>query len=264
MEKIYRWAATHKLLVALIFDVIAMPVWTHLLLGHTNAGIGLVIVVDSIILCIGALLGDSCLMRLTKKPLSDFDDACDPYPLLEETEKLLACNLKGNMEQVTQINRLAALSVLGKYDVVYDTLMSLNIDKYSGCLPMNKVVYYHNLASACDDLGRHDEASAWRSKMNTIYNDMPENRMKKSVSTFVLNSRAEELFYSGRYQEALEMRNSKGNQKLRYQVADAFAIAKIYIKLGDKEKARENLEFVIKNGNKLYVVTEAKELMKEL
>ena len=264
MKKFNRWAATHKLLVALIFDVIAMPVWTHLLLGHTNAGIGLVIVVDSIILCTGALLGESCLIRLTKKPLSDFDDACDPYPLLEETEKLLACKPKGNMEQVTQINRLAALSALGKYDIVYDTLMSINIDKFARSLPMNKAVYYHNLASACDDLGRHEEASVWRTKMNMIYNDMPENKMKKSISTFILNSRAEELFYNGRYQEALEMRNSKGNQKLRYQVADAFAIAKIYIKLGDKEKARENLEFVIKNGNKLYAVTEAKELMKEL
>jgi FimV-like protein len=40
--------------------------------------------------------------------------------------------------------------------------------------------------------------------------------------------------------------------------------AKAYLALGKPEFARENLQFVIENGNKLYAVTEAKELLARL
>jgi FimV-like protein len=37
-----------------------------------------------------------------------------------------------------------------------------------------------------------------------------------------------------------------------------------YLALGEKDLARKNLQFVIEHGNKLYAVTEAKELLAKL
>ena len=41
-------------------------------------------------------------------------------------------------------------------------------------------------------------------------------------------------------------------------------LAQNYLALGEKDLARENLQFVIEKGNKLYAVTEAKELLAKL
>ena len=40
--------------------------------------------------------------------------------------------------------------------------------------------------------------------------------------------------------------------------------AKVHIGLGEPEKAKEHLTFVIENGNKLNVVTQAKEILSSL
>ncbi|MBQ4562965.1 MAG: hypothetical protein IJA58_00630, partial [Lachnospiraceae bacterium] len=51
---------------------------------------------------------------------------------------------------------------------------------------------------------------------------------------------------------------------LKEEVSVSLLQAKAYLKLGDMEKAREKLDYVIKKGNKLYAVTEAKQLMETI
>ena len=59
------------------------------------------------------------------------------------------------------------------------------------------------------------------------------------------------------------MQNIKPNN-LRQQLGVSYSLGRIYIKLNDYDAAKKHLNFVIKNGNMLYVVKSAKEILKDI
>ena len=54
------------------------------------------------------------------------------------------------------------------------------------------------------------------------------------------------------------------NSPLRHKVSVAFVCAKAYLKLGEREKAREKLNYVLVYGNRLHIVGCAKQLLEEI
>ena len=63
------------------------------------------------------------------------------------------------------------------------------------------------------------------------------------------------------YAQGLQMLENFPVQPLPNKVVQAYSLAKFRLALNEKETARELLDFVIKNGNKLFVVTEAHDLL---
>ncbi len=76
----------------------------------------------------------------------------------------------------------------------------------------------------------------------------------------ILLSAAFCVVYSGVLYALDILQKSDGFTKTS-KISKALWCAKIYLKMGNMQRATDNLKYVIYNGNKLYDVTEAKELL---
>jgi tetratricopeptide (TPR) repeat protein len=199
-----------------------------------------------------------------QEPMKALYEQCDPYPLLREMHSLPMDKLSPLLRQTMVINYCVALHSVGNFQLAYDTLSSLNIDKHAGMVPLNKAVYYNNLCAECRCLNLHEEAEIWYTKMMQIYNDLPDSKPKRSMAPVVLFTRIDHHYYAGEYEKALELLGTVTPQNRIGEVDLHMQLGENYLALGEKELARKNLQLVIEKGNKLYAVTKAKELLAKL
>ena len=66
------------------------------------------------------------------------------------------------------------------------------------------------------------------------------------------------------YAQGLQLLEDFPVRTLRDRVVQSYSLAKFHLALNEKEAARKLLDFVIKNGNKLFVVAEAQELLTKI
>lgn len=157
-----------------------------------------------------------------------------------------------------------ALRNTGKYQKAFEILSSINIDKFAGTLPVNKIVYYNNLSDICELLNQYEQADIWYAKMMQLYSDMPDNKTKKKLNNLVLEAKISNQFLAGQYSEIIESLNSFEPNSLSSTIENAWLCAQAYLKLNEREKAIEKLNFIIEKGNKLYTVTKAKMLLERI
>lgn len=205
---------------------------------------------------------DSSAMAIMNTTLKALNEGCDPYPLLSETEKLLAYKNTENMKRTILINRAVALRDIGEYETVYDLLKSINIDKEP--VMLNKCAYYNNLFDVCMILEKNDEAGIWFEKYMQVYNDMKGKKAREMLSSSVTAAKAMDAYRRGDYIASINYTNSNVPKNLRSRVEGAIDYAKACIALGEKERAAEALSFIIQNGNKLYCVNEAAAMLRRI
>lgn len=263
MRKLTRWAATHQTLLFtgsfVVFTLIAvclacvwsMPTW-----------LGVSIIIPPLVIIVIWISAAPILVM--QEPLKVLNEQCDPYPLLQEIHAILPHKLPAQTRLTILINYCVGLHNVGNYQLAFDTLSSVHIDKTASMPPINKVVYYNNLTSICYLLQKHDEAAICYAKTLQIYNDLPENKLKKNLESALLSLRAEHHFYAGEYTQALELLNSIQPTCLLQEVSLSCQYAGIYMALGETDPARQKLQFILEKGNKLYAVATAEELLKQL
>ena len=263
MRKLQRWVMLHRIpsiiILSAIYIVGVFAVCDLLPIHPWISTIVLGVLFFLSILRI-ATIPDAWILE----PLKELTEQCDPYPLLQEIHKISMEKLAEPLRQSMTINYCFALHYIGNYQLVLDTLSSLNIDKHGGMLPVNKAVYYNNLSAAYRCLQKHEEAEIWYTKMMQIYSDLPGNKLKKSLESVVLSAQIDHHRYTGEYEKAMELLNTVKPKNLLGEVGLHMQLAQNYLALGEKDLARENLQFVVDNGNKLYAVTEAKKLLAKL
>lgn len=262
MRKLQRWVTTHQtflltviylffLTIAICFSgMLSLPVLPTIL-----------IVPPLVILVI---LISAAPIAVMKEPAQALQNDCDPYPLLQETEALLSYKLSRQIRPIMLINYSTGLRNAGQYQAALDTMLSIKIDKRNSLSPVNMILYYLNLTDICIQMQRYDEAVVWYEKLLKTYNDLPENNVKKQMASLLLPAQAEQHLQSGQPSLALAILDSYRPTCRSMEVDVARIYAKAYLALEKPEFARENLQLVIEKGNKLYAVTEAKELLAKL
>ncbi len=260
MQKAYKFMAKHRILLMILLIFIICPLYTYLL-WILEAPLGLIVFLDLLFFFSIIVSVNNSVNYVLKKPLDELNNKCDPVPLLMETQELLNYKNTKVVRQVLLMNYCVALSEIGELQKNYDILKSINIDELSATLPIHKLVYYHNLSNACDSIGDAAQADIWYEKMMQIYNGMPENKFKKQVVPVVNQATAVAWYRKGDFNQALNILKCVQPNNLRQRISMSMLCAKIFIKLNDFDTARANLQFVIANGNKLFLVNEAHKLL---
>lgn len=202
-----------------------------------------------------------CYNLVSKKPAEAIDLHCDPVPLLELTKILLTYPLSADLRAISLFNHAAALQNLGHYPEAYHILSGLNMDKGMLALPMQKAVYYHNLASLCHELNDWAQADIWYQRETVIFRDLPKNKSTQSLYFFYLMSTAEFHYRRGEYQQVLSLLNSSKADSLSGAVSAAVLDAQTRMQLGQYDIATDRLRYVLANGNRSYNVVIAQKLL---
>jgi len=263
MNRFTHWMATHSLLAKIIFSVFLCTVYTGLLV-FLKVGYGGIVIFDLILILATICYVDSCSVKLLNAAIRVLNEQCDPYPLLQESKRQLASAKTGMLKQQLLINYYAAKVSLGEYQAVYEGLSAIHVDKYPGFSPSAKFVYYNNLSSVCDDLKLTDQAEIWYQKSLQLYQDLKSSKQKEQLRESMEEAKIQSLIRKQEYIQALQLLNTFSASTLYKKVHASFSASQIYLAQGMPEKAREHLQYVITHGNKLHVVTLAKELYQSI
>lgn len=262
MKNLIKLVAKHKLITFLILCLLTCLPYT-VLFSVLNFPLWIIIIVNLFLLLLNYLFVVSSEIKINDDAVKALNNFCDPIPLLEASEFILKYKKSGPNNQIALSNYSTATRELGDVQKAYDILSSINIDKFPGVLAESKFVYYNNLSCFCSDLDKHDLAEVWYNKSLQIYNDIKNIKFKNDHKSSILYLTALRNFRNKDYKQTISILDNSTHDSLRNKVDNALLCAKACLKLGDIEKAKDKLIFVIANGNKLACVNEARELLKE-
>ena len=191
-------------------------------------------------------------------------EQCDPYPLLDVTEKLIEYDISPWHTRIAIMDRCCALACVGRTKEAYDNMVSINIEEPPEVHYITKVMYYNNLMDFATRLGLYDEAEQNYEKALRLYENISERKLKDRYLYLFKAAEYMAEYRKGDYAKAIELIDSVENNYIQSKVDATMFSAKCYIALGENEKAKESLEFVVKNANKTCFGKEAEELLKTL
>ena len=261
MEKLRRWAAKHVYLLLILLPA-SLTIVLACIPDEWIWGSLVGILLWSGMLCV--LLRCVTLRdRYLRKALDAMKNGCDPYPLLQETQEQLTYPGPKSGKQIMAINYALALRERGEYDEAQNLMESINIDKHA-VVPAVKLVYYNNRMDICALTGRFAEAVIWYEKTAQIFRDLRPGKQKEQLRKAVEANRATWHFCKGEYEQALRVLGQAKPENMNERIENAMMFARTYLAMGEPEKAKKPLRFVVENGNKLYFATEAKEFLEKI
>lgn len=202
---------------------------------------------------------ESASDKLMKSAAKALYKSCDPTVLLNETEHQLKYVKKGITNQLILLNHTVALGYMGEYSKAFEILSNFDADKYKFISPYRayiKMIHSNNMADTCDELGDFESASAWHEK-TLIF----AKKLGMSNSNEMILANASEALRKKEYGDVLKKLEGFKEKNMLEKICASMAYAKAYIGLGETEKAKEKLSFIIENGNKLYTVEQAKKML---
>ena len=165
-----------------------------------------------------------------------------------------------------KLNLCAGYSSLGKVEKAYQNLKNIDLSKKSLFREQDKILYYYNEALLLQELDRKEEAIViYKEKILQLKEKFKTNKELEGINPLIefLNGI---LFYENDNIKMIEIL-SESLKKLsnkRQILVIKNLLANYKVKVGEVEEAKELYEEVIENGNKLYVVEQAKEKLKKL
>lgn len=262
MSKIVRWVTRHYTLVNRMLTLLwvglavaGVLIWNwHMLLALLVYLAGTVV---------SSLLLFNCGERLRREPIAIANQQCDPYPLLVEMRTQLGYSLPPMQMLMTEINYALALGHTGAYEEAYQRLNSINIDHPRISLSV-RLVYYSNRADLCFMMGKYEETIRCHENAVQSFQNMKPGKAKEKLRHVVESNYGMYHFCKEAYDEALRAMEGVQPEHLSSRISNALTSARILLAMGEKEKAREQLQFVVDNGNQMYHVTEARNLLAEM
>ena len=264
-EKITRWIAYHEIIAAIIISVLCCGLYTFLFRDQLNS---LFIIIGGNIFVIYLVWRYVSYRKynLINKAFDKLDRECDPNPLYEETTELLKCMAHNkNNTQLFLMYQHNALTHMGEFEKAYGAISAADPMKMSKkFIASMSILHTYYMFSLCDKMGREEEADKWYDKLLDDYSAVRDPLTIGRVGRSVENAKLIDLCRKGEFEEVLELMEDSSTPTKLSEIIRAMRYAKCYIGLGDTENAREQLEFVIENGGKLYYVQQAKELLASL
>ena len=263
LKNYYLWVCNHAMLFRYLVSIPLCTLYTILFL-YAQSSIWIILAANAFILFGSALVPAGYRAKLLTLALNELNEQCTPAPLLEETERQLAKAKNEQVKQLLQIDRCVALLYMGEYQTVYDTLSGINIDRFAGMLPAQKLVYYNNLADICTKTDHLEQADAWHQKQLQLY-DMIKNKKQKQLLHYSMEeAKAQALYRKQEYTMAIDAFSSLPLKNRLQRVESSMFIARCHLALGHKDEARAALCYVVANGNQIALTEEAKALLEQL
>lgn len=262
MRKFDRWATRHYtmlnrvitlLWVALAIVLVRLLDWPLLLalllyfVGSTVCSVLLV----------------CCGNRLFQEAFRQVNQQCDPELFLREMEASLTYSLPPMRMLINEINYALALMYSGNYTQAYERLNTINISHPRISVNI-RTVYYANRLDLCFLMGKYQEVEDLYEKMARAFDNMKPGKAKEMIRHAVEGNTALYHFCRGEYAQALQLREQAQPKDLCSRVCDALCCARLYAAMHERDKAMEQLQFVLEHGNKLNYVTEARALLAEI
>ena len=261
MKPVYRWIFRHQKLTRVILAILVVAFSYFVLDPETfSSGLRFLFTFSLLFSCYNMV--GSVADLLMKEPLEKLELDCDPYPLLEEVELHMQKLPDGFRGQMTQINYAMALVQTGNYEKALQTLEAIDIEKFPN--PFAKFIYFNNLCDLMTRLERFPEADSWYAKSREILDILPNNRLKSRLDRTVEMNAIEARYRDQDYVGALRRLARIPCPTARSVAEAALLAARCNLALGETEKAKEKLQYVVDNGNRLHCATEARSLLETL
>lgn len=219
--------------------------------------------------------------RLIQQDLKTLDNDCDPYPLLEDTKLLLhskhnpylATN-KTQSEagyvgsphhfyQSLTIDLCLALYYLGQVEEAIEKLLALGVERSPYCSLATKASYFQLLSVCYLNTGNIETSQAMHDQFLSVFHRLSP----KEQDFYHYALQTHEIFSFIQVHEhekanALLQTLCQRPLSMRTQIELALSQATVYICQKQPQAAKEQLDFILRHGNKLQLlINRAKQLL---
>lgn len=204
-------------------------------------------------------------MYLYSNYMNVLDNELDPEKFIELTENEYNKNKNKKYRNYMKLNLSAGYSSAGKIETAYEKLKEVDLSKKL-YREQNKILYYYNEALILNVLGKKEEATEIYNKELSEEIEKIGKRKKDSEIYNLVKALEGMLFHENNNEKMIEILNEalKKTKTKRQNLGLKHLLAAYKEKVGKIEEAMELYKEVAENGNKLYIVQEAREKLKKL
>ena len=204
-------------------------------------------------------------MYLYSNYMNVLDNELDPEKFIELTENEYNKNKNKKYRNYMKLNLSAGYSSAGKIETAYEKLKEVDLSKKL-YRERDKILYYYNEALILNVLGKKEEATEIYNKELSEEIEKIGKRKKDSEIYNLVKALEVMLFHQNDNEKMIEILNEalKKTKIKRQNLGFKHLLAIYKEKAGKIEEARELYKEVAENGNKLYIVQEAREKLKKL
>ena len=204
-------------------------------------------------------------MYLYSNYMNVLDNELDPEKFIELTENEYDRNKNKKYRNYMKLNLSAGYSSAGKIETAYEKLKEVDLSKKL-YRERNKILYYYNEALILNVLGKKEEATEIYNKELSEEIEKIGKRKKDSEIYNLVKALEGMLFHENDNEKMIEILNEalKKTKTKRQNLGLKHLLAAYKEKAGKIEEAIELYKEVAENGNKLYIVQEAKEKLENI
>ena len=204
-------------------------------------------------------------MYLYSNYMNILDNELDPEKFIELTENEYNKNKNKKYRNYMKLNLSAGYSSAGKIETAYEKLKEVDLSKKL-YRERNKILYYYNEALILNVLGKKEEATEIYNKELSEEIEKIGKRKKDSEIYNLVKALEGMLFHENDNEKMIEILNEalKKTKTKRQNLGLKHLLAAYKEKAGKIEEAIELYKEVAENGNKLYIVQEAKEKLENI
>lgn len=204
-------------------------------------------------------------MYLYSNYMNVLDNELDPEKFIELTENEYNKNKNKKYRNYMKLNLSAGYSSAGKIETAYEKLKEVDLSKKL-YRERNKILYYYNEALILSVLGKKEEATEIYNKELSEEIEKIGKRKKDSEIYNLVKALEGMLFHENDNEKMIEILNEalKKTKTKRQNLGLKHLLAAYKEKAGKIEEAIELYKEVAENGNKLYIVQEAKEKLENI
>lgn len=204
-------------------------------------------------------------MYLYSNYMNILDNELDPEKFIELTENEYNKNKNKKYRNYMKLNLSAGYSSAGKIETAYEKLKEVELSKKL-YRERDKILYYYNEALILNVLGKKEEAIEIYNKELSEEIEKIGKRKKDSEIYNLVKVLEEMLFHENDNEKMIEILNEalKKTKTKRQNLGLKHLLAVYKEKAGKIEEAIELYKEVVKNGNKFYIVQEAKEKLENI
>lgn len=206
----------------------------------------------------------------SKKCFKDFanilDEKCDPEKFIEIQNELLKMYSLKKYKHYKMITKANGLFFAGKYDDAISLLLLIDIKKPK--LSIEYSTYYYYILSRVyfekKEIANFLETKKYIEELILLSN--LKISTQKYINIHIKNNNARFLFINNDFENSKKIFEELLNEATakRLKVINTYMLACIDLKQGSVEEAKTKFNYVVRNGNKLFYVTLAKEELEKL